>query len=199
VRRAPLARGGAGVAPGAVAAVLRRAHRRRDRGDRARRAARVRAPLIAVLEAMRPRQWVKNLFVLAGLLFAQKLFTPRAVLALAAFAIFCALSGAMYLLNDVADREKDRLHPRKRERPIASGRLSVPVAMVAALVLLVLALGAGVAISWAFAGVALAYAVLLTSYSVWLKHIVLVDVLAVAVGFVLRAIAGAVAIEVEIS
>jgi 4-hydroxybenzoate polyprenyltransferase len=148
---------------------------------------------------MRPRQWVKNLFVLAGLLFAQKLFTPRAVLALAAFAIFCALSGAMYLLNDVADREKDRLHPRKRERPIASGRLSVPVAMVAALVLLVLALGAGVAISWTFAGVALAYAVLLTSYSVWLKHIVLVDVLAVAVGFVLRAVAGAVAIDVEIS
>src|SRR5215470_10460184 len=119
--------------------------------------------LHAVLVSLRPQQWVKNLFVFGGLIFAQRLFTSSVWPAVAAFAIFCALSGAMYLLNDVADREKDRLHPRKRERPIASGRLSVPVAMVAALVLLVLALGAGVAISWAFAGVALAYAVLLTS------------------------------------
>src|SRR6266446_5500644 len=81
---------------------------------------------------MRPRQWAKNLFVFAGLLFAQKLFTsPAAVLAVAAFVLFCALSGAMYLLNDVADREKDRLHPKKRERPVASGRLSVPAAVAA--------------------------------------------------------------------
>jgi 4-hydroxybenzoate polyprenyltransferase len=105
----------------------------------------------------------------------------------------------MYLLNDVADREKDRLHPRKRERPIASGRLSVPAAVAAAVVLLVLALGASLAISWPVAAVSLAYAVLLTSYSVWLKHVVLVDVLVVAIGFVLRAVGGAVAIDVEIS
>jgi 4-hydroxybenzoate polyprenyltransferase len=149
---------------------------------------------------MRPRQWAKNLFVFAGLLFAQKLFTgPAAALAAAAFVLFCALSGAMYLLNDVADREKDRLHPKKRERPVASGRLSVPVALAAAGVLIVAALGASVAISWRFAGVAAAYAALLTAYSVWLKHLVLVDVLVVAVGFVLRAVGGAVAIDVEIS
>ena len=149
---------------------------------------------------MRPRQWAKNLFVFAGLLFAQKLFTgPAAALAAAAFVLFCALSGAMYLLNDVADREQDRLHPKKRERPVASGRLSVPVAVAAAIVLIVAALGGSLAISWRLAGVAAAYALLLTAYSVWLKHLVLVDVLVVAVGFVLRAVGGAVAIDVEIS
>jgi 4-hydroxybenzoate polyprenyltransferase len=159
----------------------------------------VRKLLITILEAMRPRQWAKNLFVLAGLLFSQKLFTPLAGRAVAAFVVFCALSGAMYLFNDVADREKDRLHPRKRERPVASGRLSVPTALTAAVVCLAAALGASVAISWPFFAVALAFAVLLTAYSVWLKHMVLIDVLVVALGFVLRAVGGAVAIDVEIS
>jgi 4-hydroxybenzoate polyprenyltransferase len=159
----------------------------------------VRALLIAILEGMRPRQWAKNLFVFAGLLFGHKLFTPSAGLALAAFALFCALSGAMYLLNDVADRDKDRLHPRKRYRPVASGRLSVPLAIAAALTLLVAALGASVAISWPFAAVAAGYAGLLIAYSVGLKHLVIVDVLVVAIGFVLRAVGGAVAIDVEIS
>ena len=159
----------------------------------------MRASLIAILESMRPRQWAKNLFVFAGLLFAQKLFTPLAVVALAAFVIFCALSGAIYLINDVADREKDRLHPRKRERPVASGRLSVPAAVASAVTLIVLALGAGLLISWPFAAVAAAYAGLLILYSAWLKHVVIVDVLVVASGFVLRAVGGAVAIGVEIS
>jgi 4-hydroxybenzoate polyprenyltransferase len=159
----------------------------------------VRASLITILEAMRPRQWVKNLFVFAGLLFSHKLFTPLAVLAVAAFAVFCLLSGAMYLLNDVADREKDRLHPTKRKRPVASGRLAVSTAVIAAITCLALALGGSVAISWPFAAVAVAYAVLLTSYSAWLKHVVIVDVLVVAIGFVLRAVGGAVAIDVEIS
>ena len=148
---------------------------------------------------MRPRQWAKNLFVFAGLLFAQKLFTPLAVVALAAFVIFCALSGAIYLLNDVADRDKDRLHPRKRERPVASGRLSVPAAVAAAVTLIVLALAASLLISWPFAAVAATYAGLLILYSAWLKHVVIVDVLVVASGFVLRAVGGAVAIGVEIS
>jgi 4-hydroxybenzoate polyprenyltransferase len=148
---------------------------------------------------MRPRQWAKNLFVFAGLHFSHKLFTPLAVVALAAFVIFCALSGAMYLLNDVADRAKDRLHPRKRERPVASGRLSVPAAVAAAVTLVVLALAASLLISWPFAAVAAAYVALLTLYSAWLKHVVIVDVLVVASGFVLRAVAGAVAIGVEIS
>jgi 4-hydroxybenzoate polyprenyltransferase len=153
----------------------------------------------AVLVSLRPRQWVKNLFVFAGVIFAQKLFTPLAWVAVAAFAIFCALSGAIYLLNDVADREKDRLHPRKRLRPIASGRLPVRAAVVAAVVLLAGGLAASAAISWPLALLGAAYAVLLTAYSAWLKHLVIVDVIVVACGFVLRAAAGAVAIDVAIS
>jgi 4-hydroxybenzoate polyprenyltransferase len=156
--------------------------------------------VIGVLESLRPRQWVKNLFVFGGLIFGQRLFVPPAVgAALAAFAIFCGLSGAIYLLNDVADRDKDRLHPDKRMRPIASGRLSVRVALIAAAGLIVSGLAAAVWVSRPFALVALAYVVLLSAYSAWLKHVVIVDVLVVAIGFVLRAAAGALAIGVAIS
>jgi 4-hydroxybenzoate polyprenyltransferase len=149
--------------------------------------------------SLRPRQWVKNLFVFAGLVFSQRLFTASLWPALAAFAIFCALSGAIYLLNDVADRDKDRLHPRKRERPIASGLLAVPVALGGALALVVAGLVAAFALSPRFAVVALAYVGLLSLYSVSLKHVVIVDVLTVAIGFVLRAVGGALAIDVDIS
>ena len=149
--------------------------------------------------SLRPRQWVKNLFVFAGLVFAQRLFTASVWPALGAFAIFCALSGAIYLLNDVADRDKDRLHPRKRERPIASGLLSVPVALGSALILAVGGLAAAVALSPWFAAVAFGYVGLLSLYSAALKHVVIVDVLTVAIGFVLRAVGGALAIGVDIS
>ena len=152
-----------------------------------------------VVVSLRPRQWVKNLFVFAGLVFSQRLFTPSAWTALGAFAIFCGLSGAIYLFNDVADRDKDRLHPDKRMRPIASGRLSVRVALIAAAGLIVSGLAAAVWVSRPFALVALAYVVLLSAYSAWLKHVVIVDVLVVAIGFVLRAAAGALAIGVAIS
>jgi len=152
-----------------------------------------------LLVSLRPRQWVKNLFVFAGLVFSQRLFTASLWPALAAFAIFCALSGAIYLLNDVADRDKDRLHPRKRERPIASGLLAVPVALGGALALVVAGLVAAFALSPRFAVVALAYVGLLSLYSVSLKHVVIVDVLTVAIGFVLRAVGGALAIDVDIS
>jgi 4-hydroxybenzoate polyprenyltransferase len=155
--------------------------------------------LTAVLVSLRPRQWVKNLFVFAGLIFAQKLFTGDAWIACAAFAIFCALSGAIYLLNDVADRERDRLDPKKRLRPIAAGRLGAGTATAAAAALIVASLGAGALLPRAFLVTALAYVALLVAYSVWLKHIVLVDVIVVAGGFVLRAVAGAVAIRVEMS
>jgi 4-hydroxybenzoate polyprenyltransferase len=156
--------------------------------------------LAAVLVSLRPRQWVKNLFVFGGLIFGQRLFVPPAVgAALAAFAIFCGLSGAIYLLNDVADRDKDRLHPDKRMRPIASGRLSVRAALVAAAVLIVGGLAAALWLSRPFALVALTYVVLLSAYSARLKHVVIVDVLVVAIGFVLRAAAGALVIGVAIS
>ena len=154
---------------------------------------------MAVLLSLRPRQWVKNFFVFAGLIFSQSLFTPLVWPALAAFAIFCALSGAVYLFNDLADMEKDRLHPTKRRRPIASGALSVPAAVALGVLTLVGSLVAAYALSARFGVVATVYAALLTAYSVWLKHVVILDVLTVAIGFVLRAVAGAAAIGVDIS
>ena len=155
--------------------------------------------LAAIVASLRPRQWVKNLFVFAGLIFAQRLFTGAAWVALAAFAIFCGLSGAIYLFNDVADRERDRLDPRKRLRPIAAGVLPVGAAVTAAVVLIVGGLVFAEMLSRAFFLTALAYVILLITYSAWLKHIVIVDVIVVAGGFVLRAVAGALVIDVEMS
>ena len=157
------------------------------------------AMLGAIAVSMRPRQWVKNFFVFAGLVFSQRLFTGAAWTAVAAFAIFCALSGAIYLLNDVADRERDRLDPRKRVRPIAAGQLPVGVAVAAAAALIVAGLVSSAWLPRPFLITALAYVVLLVAYSAWLKHVVIVDVIVVAGGFVLRAVAGAVVIEVEMS
>jgi 4-hydroxybenzoate polyprenyltransferase len=155
--------------------------------------------ITALVVSLRPRQWVKNLFVFAGVVFGQKLLTPALGAAFGAFVIFCGLSGAVYLLNDVADREQDRLHPEKRNRPVAAGRLSAGVAVMAAVVLIVVGLGASMLISARFALAALAYVVLLSAYSAWLKHLVIVDVLVVAIGFVVRAVAGALAVQVAIS
>jgi len=152
----------------------------------------------AIVVSMRPRQWVKNLFVFAGLIFAQRLFTGAAWTALAAFAIFCALSGAVYLFNDVADRAADRNHPLKRERPIASGELPVRTALLAGIVLAVAGLIAAFMIDTALGVVGGTYVALLLIYSVALKHVVIMDVLMIAAGFVLRAIAGAIAVDVPI-
>jgi 4-hydroxybenzoate polyprenyltransferase len=153
----------------------------------------------ALWQSLRPRQWPKNLLVFAGLIFGQKLLTPALGPALATFAIFCGLSGAVYLLNDVADRDKDRLHPQKRLRPIASGRLSTRLAVAVAVALAAGGVTAGTLIDHRLGAVALGYTALLAAYSAWLKHLVIIDVIVVALGFVLRAVAGAVAIDVEIS
>jgi 4-hydroxybenzoate polyprenyltransferase len=155
--------------------------------------------VLPLLVSLRPRQWVKNLFVFAGVIFSQQLLTPRIWPALAAFAIFCGLSGSVYLFNDVVDADKDRLHPAKRLRPIASGALPVGTAVGFGVLLLAASLVAAFTLSAAFGLVALSYGALLTAYSVWLKHVVIVDVLTVSAGFVLRAVAGAVAVDVEIS
>lgn len=154
---------------------------------------------LALLASLRPRQWVKNLFVFAGVIFSQQLLTARIWPALAAFAIFCGLSGAIYLFNDVADADKDRLHESKRLRPVASGALPVGAAIGFGVLLLAACLAAAFRLSPAFGLVALFYGALLTAYSLWLKHLVILDVLTVAAGFVLRAVAGAVAVDVEIS
>jgi 4-hydroxybenzoate polyprenyltransferase len=153
----------------------------------------------AALVSLRPRQWVKNFFVFAGLIFSQSLFTPLVWPAFGAFLIFCGLSGAIYVFNDLADIEKDRRHPAKRNRPIARGALPIPVAATLGVTILVVSLLAAFWLSVSFGIVAIAYAALLTAYSVWLKHLVILDVLTVAMGFVLRAIAGAAVIDVEIS
>jgi 4-hydroxybenzoate polyprenyltransferase len=155
--------------------------------------------LAAVLASLRPQQWFKNLFLFAGLVFGQQLFTPAVWTAVAAFFVFCGLSGAVYLLNDVADRDKDRLHPDKRFRPIAAGRLAPAHAVAAAVLLIVAGLAAAAWLSRPFALAGVAYVGLLTAYSAWLKHLVIIDVLVVALGFVLRAVAGAVAVGVVIS
>jgi 4-hydroxybenzoate polyprenyltransferase len=158
-------------------------------------------PLAAsLIVSMRPGEWTKNLFVFAGLLFGQRLTDPLAVeRASAAFAIFCALAGVVYLVNDVADRDRDRQHPRKCDRPIACGALSVRSALNAAALIGIGSLSAAWWMGRDLGLVATAYVLLLVLYSGPLKHIVIIDVLTIAIGFVLRVVAGAVAIGVPIS
>jgi len=156
--------------------------------------------LVHLLRSLRPHQWTKNLLVFAGLIFGERLLDPDAFgRSILAFAVFCALSGVVYLVNDVRDRDADRLHPAKARRPIASGALSPATALLTAAVLTVTALGAATVLGGPFLLVAAGYLVLLTAYTVSLKHIVILDVLAIASGFVLRAIAGAVAVGVPFS
>ena len=160
----------------------------------------VRPTVLSLIISIRPGQWTKNLLIFAGLLFARRLFNPAAVIdASLAFTIFCGLSGAVYLLNDVLDRDSDRQHPLKARRPIAAGAVSVPLAIGTAFALAVAGLSAAFAINVRFGIVSASYLALLTLYSAVFKHIVIIDVLTIAVGFVLRAIGGAVAIDVEIS
>jgi 4-hydroxybenzoate polyprenyltransferase len=137
--------------------------------------------------------------VLAGVVFGGRLLEPSAVaIAVAAFAIFCALSGAIYLFNDVADREADKNHPLKRERPIASGQLATTTAVAAGVILGICGVGAAFLIGIRFALVAATYLGAMLLYSLALKHVVIVDVLMIAAGFVLRAVGGAVAVNVPI-
>ena len=153
-----------------------------------------------LLYSLRPGQWTKNLFVFAGLLFSRHLFDPvAAVRATAGFAVFCALAGVVYLINDVADRESDARHPVKARRPIASGQVAPGTALVAAAVLGGVALAAAYGLGLLFGLIATLYVALLALYSGPLKHIVIIDVLTIAIGFVLRVAAGAAVIDVPMS
>lgn len=153
-----------------------------------------------LLVGMRPRQWTKNVLMFAGLLFALKLTDPRAVaLSIFAFLLFCLISSAIYLLNDLADIDSDRRHPTKRNRPLAAGHIRPAQAAALAVVLAVLSISLSFAINWRFGLVVIAYGALNLAYSFGLKHVVILDVFAIAAGFVLRAVAGAVAIGVGIS
>jgi 4-hydroxybenzoate polyprenyltransferase len=156
--------------------------------------------LRAFVVSLRPHQWTKNLVVLAALAFSKHLFDSDAFLrAAAAVAVFCALSGAVYLVNDLADLEADRRHPKKRLRPLASGALPVPLARLGAVLLGAAGLAGALALGRGFAVAALAYVLLNLAYSLRLKHVVILDVLAISLGFVLRAVAGALAIDVVFS
>ncbi len=150
--------------------------------------------------SLRPHQWTKNLVVLAALVFAQRLFDgPSVLVASGALVIFCLLSGAVYLVNDLADLEQDRKHPVKRNRPLAAGKLSPRLATGAAVVLVTGGLVAAYWLAPGFGVVATIYFATMTAYSFILKNIVILDVLVVAFGFVLRAVAGALAIDVVFS
>jgi 4-hydroxybenzoate polyprenyltransferase len=154
----------------------------------------------ALALSLRPRQWTKNLLVFAGLIFSQSVGEPAQVgRAVLAFLAFCLLSGGMYLINDVFDAERDRLHPQKRRRPVASGRLPIRLALTVGVALLVATCAGSFLLSARFGAVAVAYAGLLTVYSAGLKHVVIVDALIIATGFVLRALAGVVVLDVEFS
>lgn len=154
--------------------------------------------LRALIKAMRPRQWTKNGFVFFALIFDKQLFLIKPFIrTLEGFALFCLISSAVYLFNDVADVEADRNHPQKKFRPIASGKLSIPVALTAAWILTFIAISVGYLLSPMFAFFVAIYLLTNLLYSRWLKHISILDVLIVSSGFVLRVAAGVALITVE--
>ncbi len=154
--------------------------------------------LQGLVRSMRPKQWTKNAVVLAALVFDLKLFDANAVLrALLGVLVLCLLSSSVYLINDCADVEADRLHPKKSKRPIASGIVPVPLAIVLAVLLIVVSLGLAFATDIGFGLIALAYLTLTTLYSFRLKHIVILDVLVLATGFVLRVASGAELVQAD--
>ena len=158
------------------------------------------ALVLAVVRELRPKQWLKNGLIFFGLVYSLQLFNASlATRALLAFVVFCAISSAGYVFNDLRDIELDRRHPNKRLRPIAAGQLSIGMAAAIAAVLLVAGSALAAAIGLAFAGVCGAYIAVTLSYSLWWKNLVLIDIFCIAAGFVLRAIAGAVVIDVPIS
>jgi 4-hydroxybenzoate polyprenyltransferase len=156
--------------------------------------------LYLILLSMRPRQWIKNFFLFPALVFSHQLFDQHTILvALNAFVVFCLLSGAVYLLNDLVDAKNDRNHPGKSARPIASGRLRPSGALTAWALLFAISVCGAFMINLAFGLLACTYAVIQILYSVYLKRIVILDVFSVASGFFLRVVAGAEAIAVPIS
>jgi len=151
-----------------------------------------------LLKAMRPKQWTKNMFIFAALVFDRKLFDlPSLGRTAIAFGLFCLLASSVYLINDVADREADKLHPVKKNRPIASGKLSVSMAIIVAVLLAFISLVGSYLLNLETLIFFLAYFVLNLAYSKWLKHIALIDVLVIAACFVLRVAVGVSVIHVE--
>jgi 4-hydroxybenzoate polyprenyltransferase len=154
--------------------------------------------LSALIKTMRLRQWTKNGFVFFALIFDKQLFVVDSFLrTLAGFFLFCLISSAVYLLNDIADVEADRKHPEKKRRPIASGQLPLNVAWSAAILLILIALPAAYLLAPALALILASYLTINILYSRWLKHMPILDVLIISTGFVLRVVAGVTLITVE--
>ncbi len=153
-----------------------------------------------LLRTGRPKQWTKNVFVFAALFFARKLGEPLLVgRALLAFVSFCLLSSSVYYINDICDLEADRAHPVKRNRPIASGHVPLGLARIVALLLAIAGLAMAYSLGVPFFGIVLLFWIQNLAYSFWLKHIVILDVMLIATGFLLRSVGGAVALPVKIS
>ncbi len=154
--------------------------------------------LLQLFKSMRPRQWPKNGFVLAAVVFDRQLSLTNLdpfLRALAAFGLFCLLSSTVYIINDLVDIQADRQHPVKRNRPLASGKLSIKTAIAAVIAFIIFTFPAAWLLSPKFMGVCLAYFLLILAYSFWLKHIPLIDVLVIAAGFVLRVAGGVLALQ----
>jgi 4-hydroxybenzoate polyprenyltransferase len=154
---------------------------------------------LALIQTMRPIQWAKNVVLFAALVFDRQLGLDHLIPMLrttAGFVIFCLLSGVVYIINDLADVEADRMHPDKRRRPIPSGRLPAPIALIASALILAALFPLSYLLSPAFAAVALGYFLLNLAYSKWIKHIPILDVFSIALGFVLRVAAGVTLIHV---
>jgi len=156
--------------------------------------------LFQLIRSLRPKQWIKNTFVFAALIFSQHLFNPAYCLkSFIAFSIFCLLSGSVYLINDIMDVDEDRLHPSKKRRPIASGKLKLTTAAITAVIIGACSMAASFYLDLIFGIITIVYFVSNIAYSKYLKHIVIIDVMVIALGFVLRAVGGGIIIKVEIS
>ncbi len=153
-----------------------------------------------LLISMRPKQWYKNLVIFIGIVFSLNLLNLSLWIdVIVAFAIFCALSGSLYIINDIIDIEKDKNHPTKCNRPIASGKLKINTALISVVLLVIIALGTSYLINIWFIGSAITFFLLILVYSLFLKHFIVMDMMVISTGFVIRAIAGCAAVGVIVS
>jgi 4-hydroxybenzoate polyprenyltransferase len=154
--------------------------------------------LLAILKTMRPKQWAKNIFLFVALIFDRKLTNlPALIHTLAGVVVFSLIASVVYIINDIADVEADRQHPTKRNRPIAAGKLPIPVAWGIAIVLIFACFPLGYLLSPSFTIITLFYFLLNLTYSKWLKHIVLIDIILIASFYVIRVAAGVALVDVE--
>jgi 4-hydroxybenzoate polyprenyltransferase len=153
-----------------------------------------------IIQAMRPHQWTKNFFIYAALIFSQNIFNLTLLLkATIAFSAFCLISSALYIFNDLKDMEEDKRHPLKSKRPIASGKIKKSTAILAVIILSLLGFSSAFTLNKNYFIIILVYFLIQMAYSIKLKHIVILDVFVVALGFLIRVVAGGLAIEVSLS